>query len=63
MNTSDIIEIIFLSAVIFFLLGYAARTRLPDWWQQLQGRFLPPRYLKYEGFWSNNRMNKPIQPK
>jgi len=45
MNISDIIEIFILAAIIFIPLGYALRSRLPRWKNQLAARFLRPRYL------------------
>ncbi|QLK61206.1 cellulose biosynthesis protein BcsF [Enterobacteriaceae bacterium Kacie_13] len=45
MNISDIIEIFILAAFLFIPLGYALRSRVPRWKNQLAARFFKPRYL------------------
>ncbi len=52
MQLTDIVQITLLSAVFFFLLGYAVRPRLQRRLKAMQNYFLKPRYLKATGFLS-----------
>lgn len=56
MLLSDILEILFLSAVIFFTLGLFAHriTMRINHWRKYR---LPPRYLKKIGIYKNTRSN------
>ncbi|MDX5629974.1 MULTISPECIES: cellulose biosynthesis protein BcsF [unclassified Brenneria] len=46
LNLSDIVQLVLLSAVIFFTLGYVARHYIPRWLQYWKNRLLSPSYLK-----------------
>ncbi|PLR41778.1 cellulose biosynthesis protein BcsF [Chimaeribacter californicus] len=58
MNMSDLIQVFLIAAVIFFLLGWAARRTLPRLWQGLQARIFPTRYLKSAGVWVRDGTTK-----
>ncbi|KFX00508.1 lipoprotein [Pectobacterium betavasculorum] len=54
MNLIDIVQLVLLSAVIFFTLGYLAHRVIPHWIQYLKNRLLSPRYLKPARVWMRN---------
>lgn len=58
MNSADLIQVFLIAAVIFFFLGWAARRALPRFWQGLQARIFPTRYLKSAGVWVRDGMTK-----
>lgn len=45
-ETSDIVQIFVLAAILFIPLGYFLQRHMKNWKKQLSGRFLIPRYLK-----------------
>lgn len=51
MNLIDILQLVLLSAVIFFTLGYLAHRVIPHWLQYWKNRLLSPRYLKPASVW------------
>ncbi|AIU90229.1 MULTISPECIES: cellulose biosynthesis protein BcsF [Pectobacterium] len=51
MNLIDIVQLVLLSAVIFFTLGYLAHRVIPHWLQYWKNRLLSPRYLKPARVW------------
>lgn len=55
MGFSDIVQIVLVSAVIFFLIGYAGRPFLIQLLHVFQSMFLSPRYLKSKGVWVFNK--------
>lgn len=63
MNINDILEVAFLSAVLFFLLGYGLRPKLDRWFNYLGHRLLPPRYLKSEGTLLSRKLTSKIKKK
>ncbi|MBN3216969.1 cellulose biosynthesis protein BcsF [Pectobacterium polaris] len=51
MNLTDIVQLVLLSAVVFFTLGYLAHRVIPHWLQYWKNRLLSPRYLKPASVW------------
>lgn len=51
MMLSDILQIIVLSALVFFPLGYLVQRYFSPRYQYWKNRLLRPRYLKSEGMW------------
>ncbi|AYH03687.1 cellulose biosynthesis protein BcsF [Pectobacterium parmentieri] len=51
MNLIDIVQLVLLSAVVFFTLGYLAHRVIPHWLQYWKNRLLSPRYLKPASVW------------
>ncbi|MCW2481144.1 cellulose biosynthesis protein BcsF [Candidatus Symbiopectobacterium sp. NZEC135] len=51
MMLSDILQIIALSALVFFPLGYVVQRYLSPRYQYWKNRLLRPRYLKSDGVW------------
>ncbi|MFE8046452.1 cellulose biosynthesis protein BcsF [Brenneria goodwinii] len=49
LNLSDIVQLVLLSAVVFFTLGYVAHHFIPRWLQYWEYQLLPPKYLKSAG--------------
>ncbi|WP_045096949.1 cellulose biosynthesis protein BcsF [Legionella fallonii] len=53
MELTDVIQIISISGVFFFVLGWTSKSRVRKGLRALQSFFLKPRYLKTAGFLSN----------
>ncbi len=53
MELTDVIQIISLSGVLFFFLGWTSKSLVRKWFRTLQKIFLKPRYLKAAGFLTN----------
>ncbi|WP_081503829.1 cellulose biosynthesis protein BcsF [Pectobacterium wasabiae] len=51
MNLIDIVQLVLLSAVVFFTLGYLAHRVIPHWLRYWKNRLLSPRYLKPASVW------------
>lgn len=51
MTLNDIFQIIVLSALVFFPLGYLVRRYVAPRYQYWKNRLLRPRYLKSDGEW------------
>lgn len=51
MNLMDIVQLVLLSAAIFFTLGYLAHCVIPNWLQDWKNRLFSPRYLKPASVW------------
>ncbi|MEC5319500.1 cellulose biosynthesis protein BcsF [Brenneria populi subsp. brevivirga] len=51
LNLSDIVQLLLLSAIIFFTLGYVAHGYIHRWLQYWKNRLLSPSYLKSAGMW------------
>ncbi len=53
MELTDMVQIISLSGVLFFFLGWTSKPLVRKWVRTLQKLFLKPRYLKAAGVLSN----------
>ncbi|QTF10453.1 cellulose biosynthesis protein BcsF [Brenneria izadpanahii] len=51
LNLIDIVQLVMLSAVVFFTLGYVAHRFIPRWLEYWECRLLSPRYLKSADIW------------
>ncbi|MBA0168422.1 MULTISPECIES: cellulose biosynthesis protein BcsF [Pectobacterium] len=58
MNLMDMTQLVLLSAVVFFTLGYLAHRVIPHWLQHWKNRLLPPRYLKPVSVWMRSASSK-----
>jgi cellulose biosynthesis operon protein BcsF/YhjT len=63
MELTDIVQMISLSAVLFFLLGWFIKSRVQQWFTSLQNYVLKPRYLKPAGFLSNHNHSEQAKKK
>ena len=63
MGYGDLIQVVFLSALVFFYLGFASRRFLVRKWQEIQWLFVSPRYLKSEGIWVPENSSKTVKSK
>ncbi|WP_431224242.1 cellulose biosynthesis protein BcsF [Serratia sp. L9] len=59
----DIIQLVFLCALVFIPLGYALHRRFPNGFQAWQNLLLSPRYLKSAGLWVREGSTSKIKRK
>lgn len=50
MDLSDIVEVVILSGIIFFVLGYKAKSYFLARKKRMPNKLLAPNYLKPEGY-------------
>lgn len=63
MNFGDILQIVLITGILFFWLGFSIHRLIPRWWEMIQRLILTPKYLKSVGNWvpksktNNNKSN------
>lgn len=60
MDISDLLELVLMSALVFFILGYTSKNRLSKLIASIRLSFLKPRYLQFQGVFTSTK-RKPNQ--
>lgn len=61
MNINDILQVVILTGILFFILGYKARSLLLKQNYSIRRFFLSPKYLKPEGYLFGDKPAKPMK--
>lgn len=62
-SAGDIVQLVFLCALIFIPLGYTLHRRFPNWHRTWLNLFLSPRYLKPAGLWVREGSSSQVKRK
>lgn len=63
MNLNDILQVVFISGLLFFILGYKTQSLIARLKPNIRRFFLSPKYLKPEGYLNGETIRREHEEK